>query len=326
MYSLVKYLPAGLAHDLAPVGLRIYSDLCGVQKTPEWQSFTWRGLHFANRLGIAGGVDKDAENLDQWQKLGCGFVEIGTVTPKPQRPNPGRILARDWEHSNLWNKMGFPSAGAKEVATNLLHSEHSLPIFVNIGKNRNISNELATANYLESVEVLKSSADAFIINVSSPNTKDLRELQNKDALLQLTSAVVAKAEKIPVILKLSPDLSLSQLQESIEAGMQGGTSGFVLTNTTTHRPSDCFFPLDGGLAGKDLAAKSKTFLKETIRILGTSRQNLLLISVGGVLSEKDVQERLELGADLVEVYSALVFQGPGFFQKVATTFQKASLQ
>jgi len=318
----IKYLPAGLAHSLAPLGLKIYSDFCGVEETPQWRPFTWRGLHFQNRLGIAGGVDKDGDHLQQWMQLGCGFAEIGTVTPKPQKPNPGMIVARDWDNSNLWNKLGFPSSGAKEVSINLMHANPSIPILVNIGKNRNTSNALAAQDYVECVELLKDNADIFVINVSSPNSKGLRDLQNKEYLTGLTSAVVNKSAQIPVLLKLSPDLNNHQLHESIEAGMVGGASGFILTNTTTHRPETCQFPLEGGLAGKDLAQKSITFLKETLRILGNSRKDLLLVSVGGVLSERDVHERLDLGADLVEVYSALVFKGPGFFQEVADSFSR----
>jgi dihydroorotate dehydrogenase len=322
MRSLIQLLPAGLAHELAPVGLQLYAELFGVAKTPEWRPLNWKGMHFPNRLGLAGGVDKNAEYLDLWSKLGCGFVEAGTVTPRAQKANAGKIMARDWANKNLWNKMGFPSAGAREVALNLYHEpRRKVPVFINISKNRDTENKRATEDYLECVDVLKDYADAFVVNVSSPNTKGLRELQNKSTLTSLTKDIVIAAGNKPVLLKLSPDLKTDQLHDGLDAGLYGGISGFILTNTTLARPDNCPFPTEGGLAGKALAETSKSFLEKTVRFLGAQKKDLLLVSVGGILSYQDVVERLDMGADLVEVYSALVFQGPRFFKQIADQFQ-----
>jgi dihydroorotate dehydrogenase len=324
MRSIIRLLPTSLAHELAPLGLQFYAELFGVESTPMWRPLNWKGLHFPNRLGLAGGVDKNAEYLDLWSKLGCGFVEAGTVTPRAQKPNSGKIMARDWDKQNLWNRMGFPSAGAREVAMNLYHHQpkEKIPVFINIGRNRDTDNRYATGDYLDCVELLKDFADAFVLNVSSPNTKGLRELQNKAILTALSRDVVQASSGKPVLLKLSPDLSSHELHDGLDAGINSGASGFILTNTTLSRPENCPFPMDGGLAGKALAETSKSFLLKTAGFLGDARKDLLIVSVGGILSYEDVLERLEMGADLVEVYSALVFQGPRFFKHIADQFRK----
>ena len=139
------YLPAKWAHDLSPYGLEIFAAIKGLNQTPVWKPFSYKNLHFKNRLGIAGGVDKNADHVSAWQKVGCGFVEIGTVTPLPQDPNPGVILDRDIITKSVWNKMGFPSAGADEAIYNLkkFKSVSQIPVFVNIGKNRTTENSEA---------------------------------------------------------------------------------------------------------------------------------------------------------------------------------------
>jgi dihydroorotate dehydrogenase len=294
---------------------------------PTWKPLEWRNLSFPNRLGIAGGVDKNAELLLSWPRLGSGFIEVGTVTPYSQSANPGKILARDWDHKNLWNKMGFPNHGSDEVYFNILRDRGTaratrdglarLPLFINIGRNRTTPNEYADNDYLYLTERFAELADALVINVSSPNTQGLRDLQAAEALARLTQKVVRSAAKIPVLVKLSPDLSAEALQESLKVSVQSGVSGFILTNTTLLRPTGCPFPAAGGLSGKDLAELSKKSLRTAIETLGSERQKYLIISAGGVLTPQDVAERLEIGADLVQTYSALVFHGPSFFRDVA---------
>ncbi len=315
---LWKYLPASLAHRLAPWGLSYYASKMPEQ-APVWSPLTWKNLYFPNRLGIAGGVDKNAEHLKLWPRLGVGFIEVGTVTPYSQSANSGKILDRDWNAKNLWNRMGFPNHGADEVYFNLIahKPEIKVPVFVNIGKNRSRPNEEAEVDYFYLADRFKNLADAFVINVSSPNTQGLRELQTPEFLMKLIFGVRERGGDKPVLVKLSPDMSEEQFQESIEASSQAGASGFILTNTTLSRPSDCEFPKEGGLSGKSLAELSKKHLKKAVQILGTKKSEFLLISVGGVLTAEDVKERLSLGADLVQTYSALVFEGPQFFRNTA---------
>lgn len=313
-----KYLPVRLAHSLAPLGLSYYASRMP-EEIPVWQPLTWKGLSFPNRLGIAGGLDKNAKYLQIWQKLGAGFVEVGTVTPYSQSANPGKILARDWEQKNLWNRMGFPSDGSDEVYFNLRSEKQNLkiPVFVNIGKNRKRPNDEAEVDYVYLVDRFQPVADGFVINVSSPNTAGLRDLQSPEFLKGLLNRLLPIAQKKPILVKLSPDMQPAHFQSTLEVCAENGASGFVLTNTTLSRPQNCSFPQEGGLSGKFLATLSKEHLKKAITLLGNKRSDFLLISVGGVLSKNDVQERLDLGADLVQTYSGLIFEGPTFFRDTA---------
>ncbi|WP_413582536.1 quinone-dependent dihydroorotate dehydrogenase [Bdellovibrio sp. HCB288] len=314
-------LPPKLAHDINGYALPALSYLYG-GKTPRWNSFTWRNMTFANPLGIAGGVDKDAEHLSDWWRLGCGFVEVGTVTPQPQKANPGKIMDRDMKLTAMWNKMGFPSHGADEVFYNLASYAPNFrtPVFVNIGKNRQTPNEHAVNDYLELVDKLRPWADAFVVNISSPNTQGLRELQKKENLGALLKPIIDRVshfEPTPVLVKLSPDMPEDGLAEAVANCQELGVDGFVLTNTTLSRPSGCHFPSEGGLSGAPLKDLSQRALQITVQTLGKKRQGMLIVSAGGILTPDDVFERLQMGADLVQIYSALVFHGPRFFHDVA---------
>ena len=328
MVNFWQTLPAEIAHDLAPVGLQLYCELSELWAkvsrrpfaAPEWQPRTWEGLHFANPLGIAGGVDKIGEQICSWERLGVGFVEIGTVTPLAQSRNVGRVLDRDFDSKNLWNKMGFPSPGATEVwaaiSAEIFKSKRLVPRFVNIGKNRRTALAESVTDYLQCCEQLRDVADAFVINVSSPNTAGLRDLQAPQALNTLCRQIV-NANSQPILLKLSPDLGRDDLRACLDVAVRANIAGFVLTNTTTDRPANCKFPAEGGLSGAGLRDKSLEALRTATEFLVSDRSRFLLVSVGGVSTLADVQERLRLGADLIQVYSALVFQGPGFFRQLA---------
>lgn len=316
-------LPTEWAHHLSPFALRLYAGFFG-QPIPQWKSFDWRGLHFTNPVGIAGGVDKNAEHLKDWWSLGCGFVEVGTVTPLPQSPNPGKIMSRDLPNTAMWNKMGFPSFGGHEVFFNLKAAgpNYPTPVFVNIGKNRQTTNTDAVHDYLSLMDQFDTLADVFVVNISSPNTQGLRELQKKENLNPLLSPLVERASKkqIPLIVKLSPDMGDEGLAEAVLACAQIGVDGFVLTNTTLSRPPNCPFPAEGGLSGAPLKDLSRRALKVAVQTLGNKRKDMLLVSAGGILTPEEVYERLQMGADLVQIYSALVFHGPGFFLDVARRY------
>ncbi len=317
-------LPAQWAHDFSSLALPIASLIYG-GKTPQWKSFTWKGLQFANPMGIAGGVDKNGEHLKDWWALGCGFVEVGTVTPRPQSPNPGKILDRDLKLEAMWNRMGFPSHGAEEVFYNLSSygPRFRTPVFVNIGKNRYTPNISAVSDYVAVMDQLRPFADAFVVNVSSPNTTGLRDLQNKSSLTDLLGPIldrVSHFEPTPVLIKLSPDMGEEALAETVLHCQSLGVNGFVLTNTTLSRPATCRFPAEGGLSGAPLKDLSRRALEVAVQSLGSKREGLLVVSAGGVMSPEDVFERLQMGADLVQIYSALVFHGPGFFHEVARRY------
>lgn len=313
------WLPPSWAHALSPYALKVFGSFTE-QTPPSWRSFLWKGLLFKNPLGIAGGVDKNADNLKAWWALGCGFIEVGTVTPLPQNPNPGTIMDRDLKSRSLWNKMGFPSAGAEEVIANLRAEKPYLtPVFVNIGKNRETPNENAVDDYLFLIQSIGHLADAFVVNISSPNTKGLRDLQNAHALRSLLLPIQTECArlKIPVLVKLSPDMEEDSFKEAIRIADGCGIDGFVLTNTTLSRFENCPYPKEGGMSGAPLQQLSLQALRWAQEALGARRQEKLLVSVGGVMTADDVFERLQLGANLVQVYSALIFEGPGFLKQVA---------
>ncbi len=319
------WLPTSWAHSLSFIALRWLNHF-GDGQPLVWKSRTWRNLVFKNPLGIAGGLDKNGEFLKAWWNLGAGFVEVGTVTPESQKANPGKIISRNKKAQALWNRMGFPSFGADEVFYNLTAFKPYLtPVFVNVGKNRETSLELAANDYLQVMDRLNSLADIFVINISSPNTVGLRDLQKKDNLLKFLKPLVQfckdRNDK-PLLIKLSPDLSSGELMETVQAASEVGISGFVLVNTTLSRPDEILFPKDGGLSGKPLRLQSEEILKQTIKILGPNRSGKLIVSVGGIFSAEDAMMRLQLGADLVQIYSALVFEGLGFFKKISYDFQK----
>ncbi len=314
------WLSPSLAHKVSPKLLRGLNWL-GPKTPPAWDSFSWRGMIFPNRLGIAGGVDKDAENIRGWWTLGCGFVEVGTITPLPQKGNTPPVLARDVSHEALWNRLGFPSQGVERVRRRLLNSKRpfATPIFANIGKNATTPLEQAHVDYIHLIDRLQGLVDAFVINISSPNTRGLRELLKPERLKEFLFPIFQSLPKAhaPVLLKLSPDLEDEELERVLQISHELGIDGWVLTNTSQGLREGLTFPKEGGVSGRPLALRSKEFLRKTIKILGARRSGKLVISVGGVMSAEDVQERIQIGADLVQVYSALIFEGPMFFRRVA---------
>lgn len=221
--------------------------------------------------------------------------------------------------------MGFPSDGAEETFYNLAaYAPHfRTPVFVNIGKNRHTPNEHAVSDYLSLIDQFRPFADAFVVNISSPNTKGLRELQKMENLKPLIAPLVDRVshfEPTPILVKLSPDMGDEALSQAIHHCADLGVQGFVLTNTTLSRPTNCRFPEEGGLSGAPLKQLSQRALQVAVETLGKRRKDMLLVSVGGLLTPEDVFERLQMGADLVQIYSALVFHGPNFFLDVARRY------
>ena len=318
------WLPPQWAHALAPTLLPLAALLAPEPQTLTWRELNWRGLRFRNPLGTAGGLDKDAESLDEWMALGAGFMEIGTITPKPQGPNSGRILDRDVAANALWNRMGFPSQGLSVALANLQDwsaaigrpSERLTPVFVNAGKNRDTSLDKAADDYVEVVRTFDELADAFTINISSPNTQGLRDLFEPQRLRDFLSPV-RDASQRPMLLKLSPDLDAESLDSAINSLVKVGFDGVVATNTTLARPHEVDFPPEGGMSGAPLAQRSEQMLRDLLHSLGPAREGRLIVSVGGVMTAEDALGRLDQGADLVQVYSTLVLNGPWLFAQAA---------
>lgn len=316
-----------LAHDLSPLALKLYGRFNSYQ-TLTWSPFVWRGIEFTNRLGLAGGVDKNADNIEHWWTLGPGFVEIGTVTPKAQPGHSGKRIGRDRDRKSIWNRLGFPSTGVQQVREKLKHlyQPRFTPVFANIGKNATTPLTDAARDYITCIEQLSGYVDAFVVNISSPNTEGLRELAKPNNFQRFLEPIVAANNmrkghrasdvSVPLLIKLSPDTTDEDLKNILNTSADLGVDGWILTNSSVEIRQDLNFPKEGGVSGEPLAQRSKEILAKTIQILGSKRKDRLIVSCGGVLTPQDVFERLEMGADLVQVYSALIFDGPFFFRKV----------
>lgn len=289
----------------------------------KWNS-KWKTFEFRNPVGIAGGVDKTASCIQEWWNLGTGFVEVGTITPYHQTPNPGKIIDRDEKSESLWNKMGFPHPGYLDSLTNLENNfqQRQTPILVNIGKNRWTPNETAHEDYIFLIEKLHHVTDIFVVNISSPNTSGLRELFQRNKLKPFLCSIYETAKKYqkPVLLKISPDETSESLNIIIDVSLEVGIDGFIVSNTTVQRDSSLPFPKDGGVSGKYLAPLSKQALKLIVTKLGPAKKEKLIINAGGITSFEDIQERQALGADLFQIYSGLVFNGPYIFKKIARDY------
>ena len=319
---IVDFLPH-TAHHTAQLLLSLYSQIANNKKPPQWHSVNWRGLHFPNPLSPAGGIDKNAKHLSAWWALGAGFIEVGTITPLPQKPNPGATLKRSYQQSTLWNHLGFPNAGVSAIQKNLKKWEHirPTPLFANIGKNRQTPNEHATQDYLKCIRALSPYVDAFVINISSPNTQGLTQLckpsQLKALLTEIQKTLSKLKKQIPFLIKWSIDMEEKDFLQSIDIALECGVGGHIICNSSLQRSASSLWPAYGGLSGAPLQKISSERLKLVQKHLGQERQNQLLVSVGGILTAKEVFERLNMGADLVQVYSALVFKGPLFLKHTA---------
>jgi len=320
------YLPPKFSHDTSPFFLKALTAL-KPYPAPGSSSKKLMGLDFLSPFGTAGGLDKGAHSLFSWAKMGAGFLEVGTLTPQPQGPNPGSILQRSLKDKALWNAMGFPNAGyiaVKEKLSkykNLSKTKPLPPLFINIGKNRNTPLNKAHEDYLKGIDFFSKLADAFVINISSPNTKGLRLLHEKENFLPFIEPLIKASKKHdkPIILKLSPDLDDDSFKTFIKLCSKLDLDGITLTNTTNSRPEtlDKTFPEHGGLSGEPLKELSKMKLKMAKEVLKQEDSKQILISVGGVMSPEEANLRLKLGADLVQMYSGLIFYGPSLLKDSA---------
>jgi dihydroorotate dehydrogenase len=287
------------------------------------------GLKFKNPVGLAAGFDKDAKFVDELACLGFGFIEIGTVTPRPQEGNDKPRLFRFPNDNAIINRMGFNNEGVDAAVIRLKQRKTDIIIGGNIGKNKSTPNEEAVKDYEICFKKLFDVVDYFVVNVSSPNTPNLRELQEKkplhDLLLHLQNLNLSYPSPKPLLLKIAPDLTDTQLDDVIDIVKSVKLSGIVATNTTIDRDGlsgdkqmvEKTGP--GGVSGKPLKQRSTEIIKY---ITKKTEGKLPIIAVGGIFTAEDAQEKIEAGAKLVQVYTGFIYQGPAIAKNICKSFLK----
>ncbi len=287
------------------------------------------GVYFPNPVGLAAGFDKDARLINELSALGFGFIEIGTVTPKAQPGNDKPRLFRLPADHALINRMGFNNKGAEHAAEQLKTRRTGIVIGGNIGKNKLTPNEDAVKDYELCFEALYPYVDYFVVNVSSPNTPGLRELQEKDPLKKLLMGMKllsnTKSKPKPVLLKIAPDLTTTQLDDIVEILKESGTDGVIATNTTISREGlktskEVVNRIGaGGLSGKPVRDRSTEVIAYLREKMG---RNYPIIGVGGIMKPEDAIEKLQAGADLVQVYTGFIYEGPAFVKRILKKIEK----
>lgn len=319
------------AHDISfkflniltkiPGKLWVVKKLLAVNHPSLVQEFA--GVKFPNPVGLAAGFDKDARLVPVWDALGFGFVEIGTITPVAQEGNPKPRLFRLKKDKAIINRMGFNNKGMEGAAESLRKNKGAVVVGGNIGKNKSTPNEQALSDYLQAFEALYPVVDYFVVNVSSPNTPGLRELQEKEPLKKILSGLKQanskKAKQKPILLKIAPDLTTAQLDDIVEIVLETKITGVIATNTTISREglsySDSYLKNigAGGLSGKPLTDRSEEVIRYLRKNLGPKQ---LIIGVGGIMSADDALKKIEAGANLVQLYTGYIYEGPALIRNI----------
>ena len=307
----MRLLDCASHFDLALRALKLFQ--------PASKPISLFGLTFPNPIGLAAGLDKNGVALPAWAALGFGFIEIGTVTAKAQPGNPKPRIFRLPEQQALINRLGFNNDGADAIAQRLRALRESgrwpaVPVGINIGKSRATPLEQATDDYLYSFRTLRDFADYITLNISSPNTPGLRELQKPEKLSELLSAIGKEAGTAPkpLVVKISPDLSDTELKAILAVCEENGVSGIIATNTTLDH-SSIAPQLDqaGGLSGAPLRDKSTALAREI-----AARSTIPVIASGGIFDAKSAREKLQAGAQLIQLYTGLVYRGPQLLREI----------
>ena len=326
------------AHDVVASGLRFLMKIPGLSalisgiygySNPRLARTVF-GIHFPNPVGLAAGFDKNAKLIDEFAALGFGFIEVGTVTPKGQEGNPTPRLFRLPEDEALINRMGFNNEGLEAMKKRLLARRSKVIVGGNLGKNKVTPNEQAEEDYCLGFEALYEVVDYFVVNVSSPNTPNLRALQEKEPLKKLLVRLQAlngtKPEPKPILLKIAPDLTNEQLDDVIEIVLETSLAGVIATNTTLSREglksAESLCAEAGGLSGRPLTARST----EVIRYLHQkSGGKFPIVGVGGIHRAEDALEKLKAGASLIQIYTGFIYEGPGLIQEINRAIVKNGL-
>lgn len=281
------------------------------------------GLTFPNRVGLAAGLDKNGAHINALGKMGFGFIEVGTVTPKPQTGNPRPRLFRLPSHQAIINRMGFNNQGIDVLVANVKKSRYDGIIGINIGKNKDTPNSQANADYLACLDKAYPLADYVAVNISSPNTVGLRELQKDDSINYLIDALKERQQQLtktygykPIVIKIAPDLTDAAIIRLADIFKSQAVDGIIATNTTLDKTSiadHLHADEQGGLSGKPLTAQSTHVIRLLASELG---EQVPVIGVGGIMTAEDAAEKLAAGARLVQIYSGLIYQGPQLIRDI----------
>jgi dihydroorotate dehydrogenase len=285
------------------------------------------GVHFPNPVGLAAGFDKDAELYNDFDAFGFGFIEVGTVTPKAQDGNEKPRMFRLKEDQALINRMGFNNKGVNAMLLRLTRRKSAITIGGNIGKNKVTPNEQAVDDYLICFKILRHQVDYFVVNVSSPNTPGLRALQDKEPLSRLLQQLQEENKKHvpikPILLKIAPDLTEEELVEIAEIVKECDLSGVVATNTTIDRSnlksSEKITTQAGGLSGKPVKEKANHVIHILRKNLGDEK---IIIGVGGIFTAEDAIEKMKAGADVIQVYTGFIYEGPAMVKRINKAYLK----
>ena len=316
--KIFHFLPEEIAHRFALSGLKITHSF-GLLRILLGKNFTGKDISckpigkttFKNKLGLAAGLDKDGDYIDSLSALGIGFIEVGTVTPIQQKGNPKPRLFRNRTDKSLLNRLGFNNKGVEALVENLKNRNSTIPVGVSIGKNFDTPNEEAYKDYLFCMQKVYEYSSYIAINISSPNTEELRDLSNEKFLGGLLAKIKEKQNKlsesfeyVPVFIKISPDEKFEDLENICKSIMQYQIDGIIVSNTTIiHNDKNG----NGGLSGTPLKNKATEKLSFIKKIVG---DKLFIIASGGVMSASDYQEKIDAGADFVQIYTGFIFEGP----------------
>ena len=315
------------AHKRALFGLRVASFtilgrmMLRILYRPKNVTTKTLGMQFRNPLGLAAGMDKKAEAMKGWETLGFGFIEVGGITEHEQTGNPKPRMFRSSKHKALVNRMGFNNPGSVKMASHLSKTKKpEVPLFLNVGKSKITSLEDAHLDYAKTVERCAQYVDGFVINVSSPNTPNLRELQKDEDLARIIEAVQVHSKQKPVLVKIAPDLEDMQIKSIVDTARGLGCAGIVATNTTISRPDDDgIMSQTGGLSGQPLKSRST----EVIRLIADyTNGEWPIIGVGGISNADDAWEKITNGASLVQVYSSMVFNGASVIKNIVNGLER----
>ena len=319
---ILRIFPPEIAHKIS-LTLLFFIHRLGLlsifNNKRQTEAIEFLGLRFKNRLGTAAGLDKNGDYIDCLGALGFGFLEVGTITPKAQAGNKKPRVFRLSKDKGVINRLGFNNKGIDYLVTNLKQHKYDGVIGVNIGANKNSHGKKRIEDYIECIRKVYKYTDYITVNISSPNTKNLRNLQNSENIDKLFVALedeihTLKIDK-PIFIKISPDESLDTIKYIINKVQNSKITGIIATNTTTDKSTlkdEKYWNYEGGLSGEPLREKSNDLIYEIRKV----SEEIPLIGVGGVMSQKDYKEKLALGADLVQIYTGFIMEGPGLIHKI----------